>query len=190
MAKPSLPTTSKGVNPEFFKIYFPNQSFKQMIIPSAFVKYMDEKLHQNYTLVSPENSAWSVTLKEENGSLFFHEGWNNFVEENSLEFGDILIFTYLGADQFSFKVYGKHCCLKNDTLMNTINLKDDEPQMHQGFAKSSREYLEVIDDDDEPIESESESDFESESESEREFSKHGKCKNPAPKLLSYPTGWI
>lgn len=59
-----------------------------------------------------EGRSWKVELNEVNDSLYFHDGWHQFVLDNSLEFGDFLVFYYGGNANFYVKIYGKNGCLK------------------------------------------------------------------------------
>ncbi|KAH7852507.1 hypothetical protein Vadar_025700 [Vaccinium darrowii] len=85
---------------------------KQQRIPPDFVKYITGALPYKSTITSQEKRSWLVELKKVDGHLYLQEGWQQFVHDNSLEFGDFLLFYYGGNAQFYVKIYGKNNCLK------------------------------------------------------------------------------
>lgn len=54
--------------------------------------------------------------------LFFQNGWPDFVEENFLQLGDILVFKYQGNSQFDVKMFDKTGCEKEEASVE----KNDE----------------------------------------------------------------
>lgn len=46
--------------------------------------------------------------------VYFKSGWEKFVQDNSLEFGDFLIFYYNGGSDFFVSISGKNNCLKEN----------------------------------------------------------------------------
>ncbi|KAH0727492.1 hypothetical protein KY284_003357 [Solanum tuberosum] len=44
--------------------------------------------------------------------LYFQYGWEKFIEDNTLEFGDFIIFDYDGNETFDFKLLGITGCVK------------------------------------------------------------------------------
>ncbi|GAB4852236.1 hypothetical protein Ancab_016428 [Ancistrocladus abbreviatus] len=113
--------------PEFFKVFVPDCSSERLLIPLAFVKQCDAVLPQKVTLLNYTRKMWHVNLEKEDNKLFLKEGWQAFVRENRLEFGDFIVFSYDGNSNFSIKVYGKTGCAK-DTVM--AGLKCEQPSLH------------------------------------------------------------
>ncbi|KAH7850988.1 hypothetical protein Vadar_005604 [Vaccinium darrowii] len=98
--------------PQFFKVYLPKQSSHRMRIPPDFVKYITRALPYKSTITSLEKRSWHVELKKVDGHLYLEEGWQQFVHDNSLQFGDFLLFYYGDNAQFYVKIYGKDGCQK------------------------------------------------------------------------------
>ncbi|XP_065622980.1 B3 domain-containing transcription factor VRN1 [Quercus suber] len=113
MATKPLEPLKRVKKPSFCKVLigdFPTQ----LRIPEAFVEYFDGEVPNSSVLWGPSNSrkTWRVDLKEVENNLFFQEGWSAFVQDNSLEMGDFLLFRYDGSSNFSVKIYGRDCCEK------------------------------------------------------------------------------
>ncbi|CAL5373042.1 unnamed protein product [Camellia sinensis] len=98
-------------SPQFFKLYLPNLCSLRLRIPPAFVKYFDGVLPHKSTITSSAK-RWQVNMNQVNDDLYFDKGWKQFVQDNSLEFGDFLIFYYGGNAKFYVKIYGKNGCQK------------------------------------------------------------------------------
>ncbi|XP_031278124.1 putative B3 domain-containing protein At5g66980 [Pistacia vera] len=47
--------------------------------------------------------------------VYFANGGQQFVKDNSLVFGDFLVFQYNGDNGFNVKIFGKSGCEKNET---------------------------------------------------------------------------
>ncbi|KAG5535740.1 hypothetical protein RHGRI_023488 [Rhododendron griersonianum] len=99
-------------SPQFCKVYVPDLSSHRLGIPRDFVKHFTGDLRYKSTITTPEKRSWHVELKEVDEHLYFQEGWQQFVHDNSLVFGDFLIFYYGGNAQFYTKIYGKNGCRK------------------------------------------------------------------------------
>ncbi|KAG5535739.1 hypothetical protein RHGRI_023487 [Rhododendron griersonianum] len=85
---------------------------KQQGIPPHFLKHFNGVFPYKSTITTPEKRSWHVELKEVDEHLYFQEGWQQFVHDNSLVFGDFLIFYYGGNAQFYTKIYAKNGCRK------------------------------------------------------------------------------
>ncbi|KAF6177090.1 hypothetical protein GIB67_015965 [Kingdonia uniflora] len=109
-------TKPKGsCKPNFYKILFGDFSQK-LGLPSAFVKNFNGILRRKYYLKGPTGKSWPVLMKKVDDDLFFHKGWQAFVRDHSLEYGDFLVFSYSGNSKFNVKVYDKSTCEKMVSL--------------------------------------------------------------------------
>lgn len=62
-------------------------------------------------LKGPSGTIWRVGLKEKNGGVFIGKrGWKRFVEDNSVQLGYCLVFTYHGELRFSVKIFDTSAC--------------------------------------------------------------------------------
>ncbi|CAK9157298.1 unnamed protein product [Ilex paraguariensis] len=108
--------SSTDACPEFFKIFAPDLCSQRLRIPPAFLKNFNGDLPQKAVLKSPCKRSWWVHVNSVNQNFFFQEGWEEFVQYHSLEFGDILVFSYVGTSKFYVSLYGKNSCKKLASL--------------------------------------------------------------------------
>ncbi|XP_059639690.1 putative B3 domain-containing protein Os03g0621600 [Cornus florida] len=105
-------------SPQFFKVYIPEQSSQRLRIPPAFLKHFDGVLPSKSIIRSHASRSWRVEVRKVDNNLYFEKGWHEFVEDNSLEFGDFLVFCYGGDSIFFVKVFGKNGCHKELQKIN------------------------------------------------------------------------
>lgn len=56
--------------------------------------------------------TWLVHVEKVNHKFYFQDGWKEFVHENGLKGGEVLVFFYAGNAEFSVDIYGKNACKK------------------------------------------------------------------------------
>ncbi|KAI8542296.1 hypothetical protein RHMOL_Rhmol08G0127600 [Rhododendron molle] len=123
--------------PQFCKVYVPDLSSHRLGIPPHFLKHFTGVLPYKSTITTPEKRSWHVELKEVDERLYFQEGWQQFVHDNSLVFGDFLIFYYGGNAQFYTKIYGKNGCRKKVSgPAREIDKEITHPQDNQTVEQS------------------------------------------------------
>ncbi|KAL0657041.1 hypothetical protein Bca4012_077625 [Brassica carinata] len=96
---------------EFFKVYLPEFSSHQLVIPQAFINILDKPLPKRVVLVDEIGRLWDVETKT--GVVVFRQGWEKFANEHSLEFGDFLLFRYNGESRFDVTIFAKDGCKKD-----------------------------------------------------------------------------
>ncbi|XP_062102243.1 B3 domain-containing transcription factor VRN1-like isoform X2 [Humulus lupulus] len=145
---------SRKIYPSFFKILlddFPNK----LQIPVAFAKNFDGEASQQCLIWNPFKKFWNVNVEKTNNRLFFQKGWNLFLLDNGLEFGDLLVFHYnAGKSEFYVDFYGKNCCQKRGISLGFHREKDQSENSLDG-NKTNMVNIGVIDletEDSEPIE--------------------------------------
>ncbi|KAK4414263.1 putative B3 domain-containing protein [Sesamum alatum] len=100
--------------PEFFKIYVPAMCTDSMRIPPEFIKKIGGNIPRIARLTrEPGLLSWQVSVSRNDEHWFLGEGWAEFVQENSVENGDFLTFSYVGNSTFSVKVFGPNGCRKS-----------------------------------------------------------------------------
>ncbi|KAJ0980317.1 hypothetical protein J5N97_008572 [Dioscorea zingiberensis] len=100
---------AKSIN--FFKVM--NGDFsKQMGVPEKLTSHFCKVLPQNIELKGPSGDSWSVKMVKMNGSLWFGNGWKEFVEAHCVEMGDVLVFKYYGNSFFDVLVMDGSGCEK------------------------------------------------------------------------------
>ncbi|VVB18252.1 unnamed protein product [Arabis nemorensis] len=94
---------------EFFKVFLPEFSSRELVIPPAFIDILEKPLPNEVSLLDEIGRLWYLETKtqdtEERSRVVFQKGWKNFVEDQSLEFGDFLVFCYDGDSRFSVTVF-------------------------------------------------------------------------------------
>ncbi|XP_077233162.1 putative B3 domain-containing protein At5g66980 isoform X2 [Tasmannia lanceolata] len=99
----------------FFKVLIGDFTQK-LRIPPAFVRHFNGKLLNKSILKNPTGKFWHVKVERIGNDLFFEEGWQNFVKDNSLQTGDFLVLEYDGNSEFDVLIFGKSGCEKEDAL--------------------------------------------------------------------------
>lgn len=86
---------------------------QQLAIPKKFANNMGEKLSETVALKGPTGASWTVGLTSSGDALFFKKGWKKFVEDNSLEENDVLLFKYGRDSCFDVQMFdGQSFCEK------------------------------------------------------------------------------
>ncbi|XP_021843056.2 B3 domain-containing transcription factor VRN1 [Spinacia oleracea] len=108
--------SSRFDGPKFFKVFLPEHYARQLHICSNFKSNLNSSnVTREATITRPGTTQqWKVELLEKNTEFYFQKGWNKFVKDNNMKIGEFMVFTYNGNSNFSVKLYGTHCCLKED----------------------------------------------------------------------------
>ncbi|GAB4848919.1 hypothetical protein Ancab_003731 [Ancistrocladus abbreviatus] len=109
-------TTPRAHLHEFFKVFIPQRSTHQLLIPPAFQKLLDRNVPQKSTITNLANQTWIVNLVREGNYVYFKEGWQEFVKHHALELGDFLVFQYDGYSSFTVNLFGKNGCAKETNV--------------------------------------------------------------------------
>lgn len=138
----------RGRSPSFCKVMFGDFS-EQLLIPPAFAKNFDGVLPQEIVLRSPASRVRRVTLKKVEQQSFFEKGWSLFVKDNSLEFGDFLVFYDAGNSEFKVEIFGKNGCKKEVFLgprrrrSNVKYIESSDETSDQSDIPTQRDPLEI-----------------------------------------------
>ncbi|XP_059639691.1 putative B3 domain-containing protein Os03g0621600 [Cornus florida] len=123
MVKPRKKLSLSDKCPQFFKVFLPERSSQRLQIPPAFVEHFNGVLPSKSIIRSHARRSWRVEVREVDKNVYFGKGWHEFVEDNSLEFGDFLVFCYGGDSIFFVKVYGINGCQKEVCIPTRKNRK-------------------------------------------------------------------
>ncbi|KAL5557180.1 hypothetical protein UlMin_039416 [Ulmus minor] len=128
---------------EFFKVFLPEDSSKQMCIPQAFVRGFIRTNPDNATIRDPTGKSWQVNVVKVDEDLFFGAGWEVFVSENSLRLGDFLLFNYDGTSLFHVKIFLRNGCRKGvvatpQTLPKVKIKEEDEGEENEEMRPSHK----------------------------------------------------
>ncbi|KAL2254695.1 B3 domain-containing protein Os11g0197600-like [Sesamum indicum] len=114
MAKEKHQKDGRGnpnTRPCFYKIMWPTNLI-HLRIPPAFKKQLLNEQTDRATLRSPCGN-WDVKLLQENGDIYFAEGWQDFVRHHSLGSAEFLLFNYNGKMSFDVVIFGINGCARN-----------------------------------------------------------------------------
>ncbi|OIT07179.1 PREDICTED: B3 domain-containing protein At4g34400-like [Nicotiana attenuata] len=117
---------AKKMEKGFFKFFYPENSSQKLKIPTAFTEYKNGKLPKRVSLRDRFGNVWPIGLAKKDRDLYFQDGWVKFIEDNSLEFGDFLIFDYDGNGVFDFKLLGKTACEKKGAGVTSVKVEEEE----------------------------------------------------------------
>jgi hypothetical protein len=57
------------------------------------------------TLTAPNGHLWQVGLEKGNKEIWFHDGWQEFMEYHSIHYGYFIVFRYEGNSKFHVLVF-------------------------------------------------------------------------------------
>ncbi|KAL8153987.1 hypothetical protein V2J09_011747 [Rumex salicifolius] len=78
-----------------------------LMIPKKFADSKGRELHDKLEIRGPSGAKWEVALLTIDENLYFGDGWEEFVNDHTLEQNDILIFNYKGNSQFDVLILDK-----------------------------------------------------------------------------------
>ncbi|CAH8339893.1 unnamed protein product [Eruca vesicaria subsp. sativa] len=109
---------------EFFKVFLPEFSSRELVIPQAFINILEKPLPSKVVLVDEIGRLWNVETKTEEEDIeervVLKKNWEKFANDHSLEFGNFLVFSYDGVSRFSVKIFDKNGC-KKDLVADTTS---------------------------------------------------------------------
>ncbi|KAL6634656.1 hypothetical protein ACP70R_027327 [Stipagrostis hirtigluma subsp. patula] len=90
----------------FFKVVGDN--FEEFLsLPPIMVSKLENLTNHYVYLEDSEGKRSEVKLSVLGGSLAFCHGWNSFVSEHLIKWGDFLLFEYTAKSTFSVRVFGR-----------------------------------------------------------------------------------
>ncbi|KAI9088297.1 hypothetical protein K1719_030018 [Acacia pycnantha] len=100
--------------PSFFKVLIHDFSTILQIPPSFIKEFGKDGVPKRIALETYNGECWQVGVEKLGNNKFcFNNGWDKFVQVNSLEIGDFLLLKYFAdCSKFKVKIYGKSCCEK------------------------------------------------------------------------------
>ncbi|MBA0698195.1 hypothetical protein Goari_021698, partial [Gossypium aridum] len=121
-------------------------------IPDNFVKKFGDELSVAAALTVPDGHVWRVGIRKADEKVWFHEGWQEFVERYCIRAGYLLVFRYEGNSGFSvsiFSLYNSEINYQTNAFVGTQyyhrkpypfeELEDDEcisPALQNLFSRS------------------------------------------------------
>ncbi|XP_039000576.1 B3 domain-containing protein REM16-like [Hibiscus syriacus] len=140
---------------EIFWTHFQSIHFSQFLhadflhrleIPEKFAMIVKGKLPETVTLKGQSGGViWDVGLTEDDGTLFFNDGWKTFVEHQSLIENDFLIFRYNGVSRFDVLMFdGESLCEKASSYFVRKCMHSESECGHQTKRKFSENPQEIV----------------------------------------------
>ncbi|KAK6916500.1 B3 DNA binding domain [Dillenia turbinata] len=120
MVKKRYGEMCEKLRPHFFKLMIHSLTRNRMRIPPYFLKHILGDLSENATLTGPLNRSWNVKLRQDENSMFFVEGWKEFLRDNSLGDNEFLVFRYDGDMHFHVEIYEENGLSRMDLSSTMI----------------------------------------------------------------------
>jgi hypothetical protein len=107
-------------------------------IPEKFVREFGDELSTVATLTVPNGPFWQVGLEKANKKIWFHDGWQDFMEYHSIHYGYFLVFRYEGNSKFHVLVFDNTATEIEYPRIKNCKLEDQVDVMESDDAKKSR----------------------------------------------------
>ncbi|KAF7067673.1 hypothetical protein CFC21_073531 [Triticum aestivum] len=95
--------------PHFFRALISYSFMEHVTIPVGFHKYLEDCTGM-VSLRGPSGNKWPVELAKISGELRFARGWKEFLSDNRIGYGYMLVFRYEGQSQFSVIIFLPSSC--------------------------------------------------------------------------------
>ncbi|KAK0580364.1 hypothetical protein LWI29_001081 [Acer saccharum] len=82
---------------------------KKLMISEKFVRIFGNEL-STVTLTVPNGRVWKVGLIRDGRTIWFRDGWHDFVKYNSISAGYFLLFKYGGNSNFNVLIFDLTAC--------------------------------------------------------------------------------
>ncbi|PON53050.1 B3 DNA binding domain containing protein [Trema orientale] len=123
-------------------IYSSTIQAKQLRIPDSFVKKFRDELSTVATITVPDGHVWRVGLKKADNKIWFHDGWQDFVERYGIRVGYFLIFRYEGNSTFNVFIFN----------LSTSEINYQHPlNSSQAIYSNRYQFFEEMEDDSDEI---------------------------------------
>ncbi|RDY10828.1 B3 domain-containing protein REM16, partial [Mucuna pruriens] len=85
-----------------------------LALPKTFSDNLKKKLPESVSLKGPSGVVWNIGLTTRDDTLYFANGWEQFVKDHVLKENDFLVFKYNGESQFDVLIFdGGNFCEKS-----------------------------------------------------------------------------
>ncbi|CAI8606380.1 unnamed protein product [Vicia faba] len=117
---------------------------QQLALPKTFSNNVKKKLPQNVTIKGPSGVVYNVGLTTRDDSLFFTNGWQQFVKDHSLKENDFLVFKYNGKSHFEVLIFDGESFCEKATSYFVGKYKHAETEQGGDKAKETDNYVEEV----------------------------------------------
>ncbi|XP_028102023.1 B3 domain-containing protein At5g60140-like isoform X9 [Camellia sinensis] len=137
----------------FFKVYLPPPKGPERLpIPSAFVKHVKGAIPDKAFLRNCHGKLWPVVVTKVGNQLCFKDGWVKFVEDNSVEVGNFLVFDFDGNYVFDFKLFGRTECEIKMIGSSGFKVKEEKEEEEEEEEKVKEEEEEEEEEEEDELE--------------------------------------
>ncbi|CAK9157297.1 unnamed protein product [Ilex paraguariensis] len=95
-------------SPQFFRIIFSQSSRNHRLrIPTEFMRRYGNSVPNHVFLKVPTGEVWQAELRKSNGVAWLENGWKEFREFYTIEYGHFLVFRYDGNSHFHVLIFDR-----------------------------------------------------------------------------------
>lgn len=108
------------------------------MIPEKFVREFGDELSALATLTAPNGHFWQVGLEKADKKIWFHDGWQDFMEYHSIHYGYFVVFRFEGNSKFHVLVFDNTATEIEYPLNKNCKLEDEVDIVELDDTKKSR----------------------------------------------------
>ncbi|XP_021855066.2 B3 domain-containing protein REM20 isoform X2 [Spinacia oleracea] len=150
--------SSSDKHPQFFKVFQPQTSSENLMLPPAFESKLSGEIPSRVVL-KKNKKIWLINVVRIDGRLHFEGAWSKFVLDNSLSFGEFMVFKYNGQRTFDVLILGRDGCEKEsgnteetedseeEPVVKHVDDDDDDYGNAEETEESEEEHVKHVDDD-------------------------------------------
>ncbi|KAL6227268.1 hypothetical protein ACLB2K_001227 [Fragaria x ananassa] len=120
---------TRGKLPSFFKIVPSDRFTNKLKIPTEFLQHFHGNVPHQCHLQTAARTCL-VHVEVVNNKFYFQKGWNEFLQENVVKYGQLLVFHYGGNSHFHVDIFGKNTCGELFVMPETevsLEISDESP---------------------------------------------------------------
>ncbi|XP_058725214.1 B3 domain-containing protein REM16-like [Vicia villosa] len=121
-----------------FTQFLRNDFDQQLALPKTFSDNIKKKLPESVTLKGPGGALWNIELTTRDGTLYFTNGWQQFVKEHSLKENDFLVFKYNGESLFEVLIFDGESFCEKAACYFVRKCRHAAPTEHGGGCSSKK----------------------------------------------------
>ncbi|GKV04716.1 hypothetical protein SLEP1_g16832 [Rubroshorea leprosula] len=121
---------------------------KHLAIPRKFACKLKKKLPESVVLRGPGGFMWNVRLSMEGDTLYFNDGWQDFVIDHSLQENDTLLFEYNRESRFDVFLFeqSSSCEIESSYFVKRCLDVDATDESRDQTKRKNREVIQIDDD--------------------------------------------
>ncbi|XP_074303634.1 putative B3 domain-containing protein Os03g0621600 [Silene latifolia] len=125
-------------HPSFFQVFLPEQNSTKLAIPRAFIREFKGNIPEEVTLKSVGGKVWNAKVEKIGDRVCITQGWENYVNDHSLEKGCFLTFKYLQDSTFFVLVFGSDGIIMDEPVDARTNVPSSRGRKWNEGVSSTR----------------------------------------------------